>query len=406
MDQIKKLFRSMSLKKSLVLIAIVCLVFVSLLSVITILTFSNFQQKILDTRPLIVTNYVVDAVNGSDTECEDGFSVLPQENHYGEFSKENEIYYWCVTALMVALPVLYMIAASVLVAKLYYRLKLQVPLQNLRNGMDHISRQDLDFQIAYHADDELGKLCGTFEKMKDEIYKSNRKMWDMLQERKTLTASVSHDLRTPITVLRGYLDYLDKSIRRESLSSDALQITLTNMTEAVNRLERYVDCVRDIQKIEEIEIQNEVCNLKDFIAGMAGDFGVLVKQQKKQLEIEDCSKTIFFETDKAMLSKVMENIFDNALRFSADKIVLTIGETEDWLLFVVEDDGPGFTSEELSSAASAFYSSAVNGGNFGIGLTISKILCKKLGGALCLENNLGRGAKVTVKIKRTSKLEG
>ena len=68
------------------------------------------------------------------------------------------------------------------------------------------------------------------------------------REKKALTASVSHDLRTPITVLNGYLDYLEKSIERETLTNETLQTTIKNMTEAVDRLKRYVECVKDIQK--------------------------------------------------------------------------------------------------------------------------------------------------------------
>ena len=246
----------MSLKKSLVLLALICLGVVSVCSIITVLTFSNIRQKILDTRPIVVTDYT------SEYQTNNEITVIPREYTHGELSKENKIYYWIVTIFMAVLPVLYVIAASVLVAKLYYKLKLQAPLENLKNGISHISEQDLDFQLQYTSDDELGELCDTFEFMKNEIYKSNRKTWDMLQERKTLTASISHDLRTPITVINGYLDYLEKSIERESLTSEVLQTTVKNMTGAVNRLERYVECVRDIQKMEDLESRKEFYDFK------------------------------------------------------------------------------------------------------------------------------------------------
>lgn len=120
--------------------------------------------------------------------------------------------------------------------------------KSTKNGMDHIANQDLDFQILYTSEDELGKLCSTFEQMRNEVYQSNRKMWEMLQERKALTASVSHDLRTPITVIKGYLDYIEKSLSKGSLTKDTLKITVQNMTQATERLVRYVECVKDIQK--------------------------------------------------------------------------------------------------------------------------------------------------------------
>lgn len=396
MDKIKKLLQNMSLKKSLVLLAFFCLGIVSILSLLTIFRLSNIQQSILDTRPIIVTGYTSE--NNADTE--NGLTVVPKEYVHGELSDEKQIYYWMVTALMVAFPVFYIIIASVIVAKFYYKLKLQTPLEDLKNGMHYISEQNLDFQIKYRSEDELGKLCDTFEHMRNEVYKSNRKMWDMLQERKALTASISHDLRTPITVINGYLDYLEKSMEKGILTNDVLRTTLQNMAGATGRLHRYVDCVNDIQKIEDIEIKKDFYDLKIFISEITQGFSLLAEQHKKQLEVQDLSKTLQVQTDRDILCKVLENIFDNALRFANDKIWLTIEETEHCVSFVIQDDGIGFTPEELSSAASFFYGSPTNGGNFGIGLSISKILCEKLGGVLYLRNRPEHGASVTIKIHK------
>lgn len=396
MGKIKNTFQKMSLKKSLVMLAALCLGGVSILSIITILIFSDMQQKILDTRPIVVTDYTMKNHEGTGSET----TVVPQKYIYKELSKDKQIYYWIVTILMVILPVIYIIAASLMVAKFYYKLKLQIPLQNLKNGMYHISQQDLDFQIQYTTDDELGKLCDTFECMRNEIHKSNCKMWDMLQERKALTASISHDLRTPITVVNGYLDYLEKSMERKMLTEELLQTTIKNMAGAMSRLERYVDCVKDIQKMEEIEIRKEQYNLKEIIADITREFSVLAAQYGRKLIIHDLSQDAFIETDKDMLSKILENIFDNALRFSTDKIVLSIDEKKDYICFSIQDDGVGFTAEELNSATSFFYSSPTNGGNFGIGLSICKILCEKLGENMCLGNNFDCGAIITIKIKK------
>ncbi len=447
MGKIREVFQKMSLKRSLVLLAVFCLSLVSALSVITILTCSSIQKKILDTRPIIITDYVIRDADSNDTENNNGVTAVPQKYTHGELSKENQLYYWCITILMVSLPIAYIIIASFMVAKLYYKWKLKIPLENLKNGMYHISQQDLDFQIQYTSDDELGQLCDTFEHMKNEIYKSNSKMWNMLQERKALTASVSHDLRTPITVLNGYLDYLEKSIERETLTNETLQTTIKNMTEAVDRLKRYVECVKDIQKMEDIEIKKDNYNLKELIADITKEFSILAAQavdrlkryvecvkdiqkmedieikkdnynlkeliaditkefsilaarENKKLVIRDFSNSDFISTDKAMLSKVLENIFDNALRFSHEEIIFSIKEKEDYLYFSMQDDGVGFTSEELKSAASFFFSSASNGGNFGIGLSICKILSEKFGGNIFLDNLPDRGAIITIKIKK------
>lgn len=400
MGKIKETFQKMSLKKSLLVLAVFCLSLVGILSIVTILKCSDIRQEILDTRPIIITDYIIDDTNKNDMENNNGVTAIPQKYTHGELSKENQVYYWCITILMVSLPIAYIIIASFMVAKLYYKWKLQIPLENLKNGMDYISQQDLDFQIQYSSNDELGQLCDTFEHMKNEIYKSNRKMWNMLQERQALTASVSHDLRTPITVINGYLEYLEKSIERGTLTNETLQTTIKNMTEAADRLKRYVECVKDIQRIEDIEIKKKNYDLKELIANITKEFSILAAQKNKKVIIQDFSKSAFILTDKAMLSKILENIFDNALRFSSEKIVFSIKEKEEYLYFSIQDDGVGFTSEELESATSFFFSSSTNGGNFGIGLSICKILCEKFGGDIFLDNISDHGAIITIKIKK------
>ena len=124
-----------------------------------------------------------------------------------------------------------------------------------------------------------------------EIYTSNRKMWNMLQERKALTASVSHDLRTPITVINGYLDYLDKVNHKQIITEEALRSTLKQMKGAVQRLERYVECVKDIQKIEDVEIKKEYFNLKEYITNTVNDFSLLAKKYGRVLEYQNQIKT-------------------------------------------------------------------------------------------------------------------
>ena len=400
MGKIKETFQKMSLKKSLLILAVFWLSLVGVLSIATILKCSDIRQEILDTRPIIITDYIIDDTNRNNMENNNGVTAVPQKYTHGELSKENQIYYWCITILMVSLPIAYIIFASFMVAKLYYKWKLQIPLEHLKNGMYHISQQDLDFQIPYTSNDELGQLCDTFENMKNEIYISNRKMWDMLQERKALTASVSHDLRTPITVINGYLNYLEKSIERETLTSEVLQATIKNITGAAGRLKRYVECVKDIQKIEDIEIRKENCNLKELISNVTREFSILATQKNREFVIQDYSKSVCISTDKAMLLKILENIFDNALRFSHEKIIFSIEEKKEYLYFSMQDDGIGFTTEELKSATSFFFSSSTNGGNFGIGLSICKILCEKLGGDMCLDNTAEHGANITIRIKK------
>lgn len=101
-------------------------------------------------------------------------------------------------------------------------------------------------------------------------------------------------------------------------------------------------CVKDIQKMEDIEIKKDNYNLKELIADITKEFSILAARENKKLVIRDFSNSDFISTDKAMLSKVLENIFDNALRFSHEEIIFSIKEKEDYLYFSMQDDGVWF----------------------------------------------------------------
>ena len=84
-------------------------------------------------------------------------------------------------------------------------------MRALQQGIDHILNNDLDFIIDYQRHNELGKLCSAFKFMRKELVRNNRYMWNLVEERRNINASISHDLRTPITVIKGYSEYLNKN---------------------------------------------------------------------------------------------------------------------------------------------------------------------------------------------------
>ena len=98
---------------------------------------------------------------------------------------------------------LYVIAAILLAAVLFYRNKLKRPLTILKEAAEKISAQELDFSVAYAAQDEMGNLCRSFEEMRQALQQNNRLMWQQMEERRRINAAFAHDLRTPLTVLKG-----------------------------------------------------------------------------------------------------------------------------------------------------------------------------------------------------------
>ena len=108
------------------------------------------------------------------------------------------------------------------------------------------------FQKKVDKEDELGKLCASFEKMRQALQESNDEMWRQMEERKRLNAAFSHDLRTPLTVLKGQSELLrqyDPKMTAEKVSD-----TSEMMHRHIIRLEEYVHTMGELQRLEDIEI--------------------------------------------------------------------------------------------------------------------------------------------------------
>lgn len=384
----------MSIKQSMTITFIITLCLICLLSGITIFYSNQAQQELMRNRYGIIKNpdFTVDEETGGYFIDIDKSDLEWHELSIGQ----NIAYYSCYFG-MIGLPILYIIAGIGIAAKIYYRKKLRVPITQLQNGIDRIQNNDLDFNIQYNGNDELGQLCYSMEKMRKELRQNNKKLWRTIEERKLLNASVAHDLRTPITVLKGYLDYLQINIPQENITEDSLMDTLFCMKEAVVRLERYVDCVRDIERLENIEMKREPQDTQMLVNELKQDISQL-EQDKKLIFTSDISSSTI-NIDKSVFFRILDNLIRNAIRYAESKIEIGITQNEDFLILSVKDDGMGFSDTDLMQATTLFYSKDKGKEHFGIGLSICKLLCEKHGGTLYLSNGKEKGACIIAEIK-------
>lgn len=130
---------------------------------------------------------------------------------------------------------------------LFYRWKLAEPIALLREGTRRIQAHDLDFTIPPVSDDELGQTCAAFEQMRRELLKTNRELWRQAEERQRLNAAFAHDLRNPVTVLKGTV----KLLRRGSADEQMLE----RMDVYTRRIEQYVETMSSIQRLEQMPVQ-------------------------------------------------------------------------------------------------------------------------------------------------------
>lgn len=366
----------------------------ALLSSVTIFAANQVQHEILKKRYM--------TINSPDFQVDEntGNYILDIDNNnitWQPLSTWDTVAYYGSYAAMVGLPVFYIAVGIGAAAAVYYRKKLREPITQLQNGVERIQEDNLDFHIEYDGDDELGRLCCSMEKMRRELRQKHKALWESLEQRKLLNASVSHDLRTPITVLKGYLDYLEKNIPQDKLTEDMLFDTVSSMQGAVNRLELYVESVQDIEKIENIEIEKRSENVKLLLNELRSNVRQLARN--KEIIISNDITVDKIQIDKGVFFRILENLLQNALRYAEKQVSINLSHKKDFLILTVKDDGKGFSAADLEKATTVFYSNDKEKQHFGIGLSVCKILCEKHGGLLYVGNQKEKGACVTAKLK-------
>lgn len=294
------------------------------------------------------------------------------------------------------------ILCIVITSILFYKKQLQIPFEILDKAADNISKNNLDFTIVYKNQNELGRLCLSFEKMRATLQENHIEMWRQIEERKRLNAAFAHDLRTPLTVLKGQSEMLIKYTPQ--MSTQKVLSTAKMMQRHIVRLEAYVNTMNDLQRLEDIEINKASINIDEIIKQMRS-IGLSICQDKKFI-FRDCisKEAQQIIVDFSIIIRVYENLLSNAIRFAKETIFVTVKIKNDNLYLIVSDDGNGFTNTELSNATKPFYKSVYEKDNshFGMGLNICKILCEKHGGSLILKNN--NGATITAIFKQSNTL--
>ncbi|HBF5908473.1 ATP-binding protein [Clostridioides difficile] len=376
---------NMSLKKAFFVLTLSSLIIASILTTFSYILLNNLYNSIQD-------KYLKAPINT-------GFITIVQ-NNVNQFSDYDKTLLNIINILQLVLPLIFFIGLLLLADIIFYKVKLKTPIEILNKGAMEISNNNLDFCLEYNNNDELGNLCNAFEKMRSELNKNNIKMWTMINDRKQLNAAFSHDLRNPLTVLKGYSNYLTKYIPTGKLSDEKILSTTQLMSEHINRIEYYVENMSNAQRLEDLVVSKSMSNINKFIENLDENISIIAKQEGKSFKLKSQINNVNLLFDENIILRVVENIILNAFRYARNNVSILIYLEQELLTFVIEDDGIGFSKESLKSALRPFYRDKTlseSNAHFGMGLYISKILCEKHGGSISIENNSTNSAKITAK---------
>ena len=353
--------KNMGLKKSFLLLSLFCLIAAFLLLGISILV----CRSIMASYP-----------SGGVEILSDG-SVIPLP----EPTVAQHRVLTVLNIIQMVCCIIFPVGGLVTSVVLFYHIKLREPIGILRDGITRIQNNDLDFSLPVSSNDEMGQLCAAFEGMRGELLKTNRLLWQQAEERKRLNAAFSHDLRNPITVLKGTVKLMRQGIQDEQ--------TIDRLESYSLRIEQYVEAMSNVQRLEQISIHPKAIAFSVLQSELQETVRLLASTKKYSLSVPSAGEVVL---DHSIFLTVAENLIGNASRFAKSELSIEVILENEQLFLKISDDGPGYPPALIENGPKPFETASSNSSHFGMGLYSSQLLCEKHGGKLILENQFLAGA--------------
>ncbi|WP_308807755.1 sensor histidine kinase [Alkalicoccobacillus plakortidis] len=273
---------------------------------------------------------------------------------------ERLLYLLMLTSVLALLPAIWL---------KYY---LQQPLTILGNHLDQIANRDWQEPLQLEGDEDFERLSTQFERMR-----LNLNSYDRAQ--KTFIQHTSHELKTPIMVIKSYA----QSVKDGIMPKESLEQTMEVITEEANRMERRVIEMLYFTKLEQMK-KNQL-NRSTFVFGsLAYQIEERFRYQREDVTIHVVSPEVEINGDLDQLEVLLENLVENALRYADDAIWISAEATSQGVQIRVENNGDPIEDDEINELFKPFYKG--NKGKFGLGLAIVKQIAELHHGSPKVEN--------------------
>ena len=285
---------------------------------------------------------------------------------------------WPVALILLVLDLLF----AMLFSRWFTR-----PVQQLSSGAKEIAAGNYDIQLPVVLHDEIGQLAEDFNHMAAEVKRS-------AQLEKDILANVSHDLRTPLTLIKGYAETV-----RDLTGTDAEKRT-EQCNIIVDETDRLSALVNSVMELSKVQSGAEKPNLIDFDMGelcfeVAGRYDALCDQNHWHLELQ-ADEAAPVRADPAMMERVLHNLLGNAFHhIGADgQVMLRVLPQADGCRVEIEDHGPGIPPEDLPYIFDRYYRARQDSGKVGtgLGLSITKAILQQHGFAFGVNSAVGQGS--------------
>lgn len=393
MGKMRDKVKNLSVRKTIMLYLIISLLISFLLSAYIAWAASKVQEQIWWKYTDEDTYFAA-----VEMENEGYMAQIPRPESY-EMSRIDHGISEACDFLQTYSVLIFSVVGSCVSVFLFYRNKLKKPIEELEMASQRIADNDLDFRITYENRDEMGHLCHEFDRMRGQLEENNRKLWHMIEDERALRSAIAHDIRSPLSVLKGYQEMLIDYFPDGTIDREKTVEMLQEGMKQIRRMDVFIDSMQKMNSLEHRTLKAEPISSAQLEKDIQRELDILGKEKRTHLSV--CKKDEIFCGDQEVIMEVLENLLSNAIRYSKEQIDIKVSLTSELLTISVQDDGNGFL-EDAEKVTSAFHQKNIKDSltHTGMGMYLARLYCEKHGGKLLLDNEKSGGAIVTAVFHR------
>lgn len=279
------------------------------------------------------------------------------------------------------------------------------PVDSLRKGVEEIANGNYDVRVDENVTNEIGMLIYAFNDMVQKLKESEKLKAEYEENRKTLIANISHDLKTPITSIQGYIEAI---LDENAVSPENINKYLKIIYSSTAYMNKLIDDLFLFSKLdmEKLEFQFERVHVSAFISDLMEEFKFDLEEKKVKFNYTDSLKSDYiFNVDRKRLHQVFMNVIGNAVKYGPEQglaIESVLYFEDSFACIDINDNGPGIPADKLPYIFNRFYridtERTKDFTSTGLGLAIAKELVEVHGGKITVSSEENRGTCFTIKL--------
>lgn len=280
---------------------------------------------------------------------------------------------------------------------------IEKPIQSLTDSVESIATGHLNFEVMGSEYDEINELCEGFDEMRRGLIAAEDRAADMQRERSLLIANISHDLKTPITAIKGYIDGINDGVAD---TPEKLKKYLSTIRRKADTIDNLVNNLSIFSKLElsRLEFSFADGDLRELLHDALEGYRLDLDAAGIELISELGDEPLIVRIDAEKIKRVISNIIENSIKYrraESKNITVTAYRSGSSAYIVIEDDGMGIDPAELNKVFDSFYrtdesrTSQIKGN--GLGLGIARQIIRRHGGKLWLKSDgIGTGTTAII----------